>query len=691
MNGGQVSLAVGVRLAYDGQVWEVRELSVPGVLLASPTGAVRQVDVGFLLAHPSTRLAEAAEAVEGVGAPLGGLSESERAELAARIGHVQEVRTGFRRGCDALALPGEPRAAYAPGTAKLARYEAKAAELDVGVSTVRRWVHAFEAEGPAGLVDDRRHRAKAALGRADTRWVDTARAVLAEHTRVSTPTQDLIVATIAARLDRDYGPGVVRLPGRTRARALLREISRGSGAFGGAKGRREIAGRPVAPYGKLRAHRPGEYLLVDTTRLDVFAMERVTLRWVQAELTVAMDLYDRCITGLRLTPVSTKAVDAAAVLFESVRPLPEPAAGWVDVRGPYHGVPGRVVVDVERLVDAAGAPLLPSVAAETLVVDHGRIYLSEHLLSVCQRLGISVQPARVAQATDKAAVERFFRTLRQQLLVALPGYKGPDVHHRGADVEKQAFYFLDELEDLIRQWVADCYHRQPHAGLAVPEIPGLAVSPLEMFAHGVARAGHLQVPARADLVFDFLAVEWRTIQHYGVEVGGLRYDGPGLSPYRNRSSPHTGVHAGKWPIRVDAGDVSRVYFQDPADQRWHVLRWEHADALDAPFSADALAYARQLAAATDRFPDTRRALARLLERWDAGLAGNRAERRMAVRLSERRLRLVPETSEPAPPAVVPCDGDRPVEEIAGDDDHDDELAAPFPGDDDFYADAMEIV
>ncbi|HET9973409.1 MAG TPA: hypothetical protein VFQ68_34615 [Streptosporangiaceae bacterium] len=35
---------------------------------------------------------------------------------------------------------------------------------------------------------------------------------------------------------------------------------------------------------------------------------------MQAELTAAMDLYDRCITGLRLTPVSTKAVDAAAVL-----------------------------------------------------------------------------------------------------------------------------------------------------------------------------------------------------------------------------------------------------------------------------------------------------------------------------------------------------------------------------------------
>jgi len=125
----------------------------------------------------------------------------------------------------------------------------------------------------------------------------------------------------------------------------------------------------------------------------------------------------------------------------------------------------------------------------------------------------------------KGPLERWFRTLGEQLLAALPGYKGPDVYRRGKDPEQQAFYFLSELEQIVRRWTADCYHRQPHAGLCVPEVPGLEVSPLEMFAHGIARAGYLQVPARADLVFDFLKVEWRTIQHYGVELGGLRYDG----------------------------------------------------------------------------------------------------------------------------------------------------------------------
>jgi transposase InsO family protein len=317
---------------------------------------------------------------------------------------VREACTGYRRGSPALALPGEPRPEYAPGAGRLQRYRAKAAELQVGVRTVERWAARLERDGPAGLADERHLRRRAPQGGADARWLAMARTVLAEHADASTPTQDLVLARIAARLEAEHGPGTVPLPGRTWARALLREITKGTSAFGGAKARREIAGRPAAPYGRLAATRPGEYLLLDTTRLDVFAMDPVTLRWVQAELTVAMDLFDRCITGLRVTPVSTKAVDAAAVLFESVRPLPEPAAGWADIRPPYHGLPSQLIIDASRLAGPDGTPLLPSVAAETVVVDHGKIYLSEHLLSACARLGISVQPARVYQATDKPRV-----------------------------------------------------------------------------------------------------------------------------------------------------------------------------------------------------------------------------------------------------------------------------------------------
>jgi hypothetical protein len=134
-----------------------------------------------------------------------------------------------------------------------------------------------------------------------------------------------------------------------------------------------------------------------------------------------------------------------------------------------------------------------------------------------------------------------------------------------------------------------------------------------------------------------------------------------------------------------------VWFQDPAGNQWHALLWEHAAAAGGPFSSEALACARQLATAAHRFPDTRRALAELLEQRGAGLAGNRAERRMALRLSEQRLRLVP---DPPPAASAP---EPAVTGDGGDDDSDSELDAPFPGEEhedgpgDFYADAMETV
>ncbi|MFE2584584.1 DciA family protein [Streptomyces sp. NPDC059378] len=89
----------------------------------------------------------------------------------------------------------------------------------------------------------------------------------------------------------------------------------------------------------------------------------------------------------------------------------------------------------------------PKVAPETLIVDHGKIYVSAHLTSVCRRMGISVQPARLRTGRDKGPVERFFRTLREDLLQRLPGYKGPDIHSRGLNPEKDAFFFHHELRE----------------------------------------------------------------------------------------------------------------------------------------------------------------------------------------------------------------------------------------------------
>ena len=119
-------------------------------------------------------------------------------------------------------------------------------------------------------------------------------------------------------------------PSQATAYRELKRLEAQHGTFTGTTARnRDIATRPKRPYGKLQPTRPGEYVILDTTRLDVFGVDPITLRWTRIELTAAMDWHTRCIVGLRLTPVSTKAVDAAAMMFQVYRPPPAPASrGW---------------------------------------------------------------------------------------------------------------------------------------------------------------------------------------------------------------------------------------------------------------------------------------------------------------------------------------------------------------------------
>ena len=705
-----VSLGVGTWLRHDGDTWQVLSLDGVGVLIKDRRGRQRQVLLEYLLTHPSTSpvLSDDHGGEPAVGPLLAAVGPLE--QLEERAAHIREVLTGYRSGSAERALPGEPRPPYGPGQPLMARYQAKAAEIGVGERTLRRWAADFGAHGEVGLVDGRRDRRSDPLARVDLRWLTACREVIAEHTDASTPTKAMILERVQARLAATHGEGTVPTPGRTKAYEVLTELARGRNTFtGSAKGRRSIARRPASSYGRLVATRPGEFLLLDTTPLDVFAMEPVTLRWVATELTVALDLFSRCIAGVRLTPCSTKAADASGVIYDALRaktcdPMWGPEARW-----PYLGVPAAIVVDADRLAegDLAGMPVL---APETLVVDHGKVYMSTLVKTVCARLGISIQPARPLTPTDKATVERFFRTVREDLLTALPGYKGPDVFSRGVDVESGAYFFVDELDRIVREWIASVYHRRPHDGLTVPDLPGVPMSPNDMYCYGVQRSGFVQIPTRPDLCFDFLPVEWRQIHHYGIELAGLRYNSPALDGYRQVTSPYGGVHKGRWPFRVDTADVSRVWFQDPTDHHWHPISWEHAGSVGAPFSREALVFAKQLAAQRDRFPDVRRTLRELLERWDAGLAQGPRERRTALRMAQERLGLLgPRVAEPdiggpgadtlglatvpglAATRTPPGDSRWPDDGTSDGGDDDDDAELDDESDGDFYADAMGVV
>jgi transposase InsO family protein len=679
VSGRAVTIAPGAGVLFDGANARVVEFDGRTVVLQVGEGEYHSVAIAEFAAR-ARGVEQAADSCDDPGLVLAGLDPGERARVAVRARHVREALTGYAAGHAGGAAPGEPRPPYAPGTALLSRYAAKAAELGVTARTVQNWVAAYRESGEAGLVNHRLSRARGSM--VDARWDAAVRAEIAAGIEASTPTRAALLARAVARLEREHGAGVVPVPSRATAYRRLAQLAKGTNAVSGsAKGRRSIANRPAGVYGRLRATRPGEYLILDTQDLDVFAREAVTGRWVRAQLTVAQDLFDRQILGLKVTPVSTKAVDVAGVLFEAVTGRSPGRPGL----GPLHGVPEHLVFTEGQTPAEVWCP------PETLVIDHGKAFLSAHVIGVCARLGISIQPAQPYKATDKPTVERFFKTLRERLIERLPGYKGADVHSRGARVQEQAFFFLHELEDAIRDWIAADYHARKQDGLAVAQWATLALSPNEMHAIGIAKAGLLRLPATPELVFQFLAVRWRTLQHYGIEVDGLRYNGAALNRYRNQRSGYGGTHAGKWPIRVNPDDVRAVYFQDPHDGAWHALEWEHAWMLDTPFSADAAAYARTLAAREGRWPDPAAALREVLERWSSGAVADQRERRIAARMAAERtaLPLIPTADDDQgcwPRAVGTVESE--LEDMAAADDTQEELALDVEA---FYRDALEVL
>jgi putative transposase len=120
------------------------------------------------------------------------------------------------------------------------------------------------------------------------------------------------------RILRDqHGDEAPPLPSDRTFYRLVSRLSRGKHTFGSARTSRSAAKPPVGPFGLVTASRPGEWMQIDSTPIDV----RVVLDTGlidRAELTWVIDLATRTIPAAILRP-TTKAADAS---------LPRSAYEW---------------------------------------------------------------------------------------------------------------------------------------------------------------------------------------------------------------------------------------------------------------------------------------------------------------------------------------------------------------------------
>ena len=134
---------------------------------------------------------------------------------------------------------------------------------------------------------------------------------------------------------------------------------------------------------------------------------------------------------------------------------------------------------------------------DRLYVDNGAPYASRQLARVCAALGIRLTHSTPGRPQGRGKIERFFRTLRQEVLVEL------DAHPQLG---------LAELERVLQAWIERVYHRRVHSETKA--------TPLDRFAAFTPR-----YPTAAELREAFLWSETRLVTKTAtVSLLGNRYE-----------------------------------------------------------------------------------------------------------------------------------------------------------------------
>ena len=222
-------------------------------------------------------------------------------------------------------------------------------------------------------------------------------------------------------MEATYGPGVVPLPGRTTFYKLIDAVATGRHTFGSAVTRRQTANRPQGMFTPTHAARPGEQVQIDSTPIDVLVLLDNGVP-VRADLTIAVDVATRTICAAVLRPVGTKAVDAALLLARML--VPEPMRpGWsAALRMSASRLPHARLLDIDARMELAAAR--PVIVPDTIVIDGGKVFVSDTFTRACDRLGVSVQRARPRTPTDKAIVEATFGSINTLFCQHVAAYTG---------------------------------------------------------------------------------------------------------------------------------------------------------------------------------------------------------------------------------------------------------------------------
>ncbi|MEB5097735.1 DDE-type integrase/transposase/recombinase [Pseudomonas aeruginosa] len=279
---------------------------------------------------------------------------------------------------------------------------------------------------------------------------------------------------------------------------------------------------------------PLEQVQIDHTVIDLIVVDERDRQPIgRPYLTLAIDVFTRCVLGLVVTLEAPSAVSVGLCLAHAA----------CDKRPWLEGL------NVEMDWPMSGKPRL-------LYLDNAAEFKSEALRRGCEQHGIRLDYRPPGQPHYGGIVERIIGTAMQMIHDELPGTTFSNPGQRGEyDSEKMATLTLRELE----RWLAlavGTYHGSVHNGLLQP--------PAARWAEAVERVGVPAVVTRPTaFLVDFLPVIRRTLTRTGFVIDHIHYYADALKPWIARRE-----RLPAFLIRRDPRDISRIWVLEPEGQHY---------------------------------------------------------------------------------------------------------------------------
>jgi putative transposase len=170
----------------------------------------------------------------------------------------------------------------------------------------------------------------------------------------------------------------------------------------------------------------------------------------------------------------------------------------------------------------------------TLATDGGPAFASNHVKAFCNLINVSDVITEAYKPMARPTVERFFRTLRAQLLEGVSGYLGTDrfaeKYTEDDNAEKAAIHTVSEFKQMFEDYISQQYHLNPHRKLN-------GCSPLDVWnKHVHSNPMLVTLPENLAQIEAFEGrVTERTLQHrHGIELEKRFYNSDELKKLFHR-------------------------------------------------------------------------------------------------------------------------------------------------------------